>query len=208
MSAAMTTVDLLRHGEPIGGRRFLGAVDDPLSERGWAQMREVAGRRAGDRCAWDAVVSSPLIRCAAFARELAECRGLPLELEPRLTEISFGAWDGRAVAEINIEQPERLGRFWRDPLRHPPPAGEPLAAFRERVLAAWDGLLARYAGRHVLVITHGGAVCMIICHLLEMPLIRLWRLHVPYAGLSRLRLYGAGADPQVLFLSCGPMSDE
>lgn len=38
-----TTVDLLRHGEPEGGQMFRGAVDDPLSPRGWEQMRSAVG---------------------------------------------------------------------------------------------------------------------------------------------------------------------
>jgi len=30
-----TTIDLLRHGEPVGGKRYRGQIDDPLSEKGW-----------------------------------------------------------------------------------------------------------------------------------------------------------------------------
>jgi alpha-ribazole phosphatase len=29
-----TTLDLMRHGEPVGGRRYSGQIDDPLSEKG------------------------------------------------------------------------------------------------------------------------------------------------------------------------------
>ncbi len=71
MSQVVTTVDLLRHGEPEGGNKYRGALDDPLSELGWAQMRAATG----DRCPWQAIVSSPLRRCAAFARELANRHG-------------------------------------------------------------------------------------------------------------------------------------
>ena len=50
-----TVIDLLRHGEPLGGRRYRGQRDDPLSEQGWRQMRaSVGGYRE-----WQAVVSSP-----------------------------------------------------------------------------------------------------------------------------------------------------
>jgi alpha-ribazole phosphatase/probable phosphoglycerate mutase len=37
----ITTLDLLRHGESVGGRKYRGQTDDPLSEKGWAQMRDV-----------------------------------------------------------------------------------------------------------------------------------------------------------------------
>jgi len=39
----ITTLDLMRHGEPVGGRRYRGQMDDPLSEKGWAQMRNAVG---------------------------------------------------------------------------------------------------------------------------------------------------------------------
>ena len=71
-----TIVDLLRHGEPEGGQMFRGAVDDPLSLRGWEQMRAAVG----DCRDWNTVITSPLIRCAAFARELAERLDRPLEI--------------------------------------------------------------------------------------------------------------------------------
>ena len=38
-----TIIDLLRHGEPDGGQKFRGAVDDPLSPHGWEQMRSAVG---------------------------------------------------------------------------------------------------------------------------------------------------------------------
>ena len=34
-----TIIDLLRHGEPVGGRLLRGSQDDPLTEEGWSQMR-------------------------------------------------------------------------------------------------------------------------------------------------------------------------
>ncbi|MHB1590203.1 MAG: histidine phosphatase family protein [Sulfuricella sp.] len=43
-----TTIDLIRHGEPVGGRRYRGRTDDPLSEKGWNQMWTAVGDfRAG-----------------------------------------------------------------------------------------------------------------------------------------------------------------
>ena len=69
-----TTVDLLRHGQTEGGQKFRGALDDPLSSLGWKQLRI----SVGDYLGWQVIVSSPLIRCAAFAKELAERLDLSL----------------------------------------------------------------------------------------------------------------------------------
>lgn len=194
---AATTVDLLRHGEPAGGVKFRGHTDDPLSELGWEQMRaatENSGR-------WEAIVSSPLRRCAEFAASLAERRGIPLELEPRFKEIGFGQWEGRSAEELMRQDPRALERFWQEPLSNAPPGGENLDAFMARVLAAWNDLLARHAGKQVLVVGHGGVNRVIICHALQMPPNNLFRLEMPLAGLSRLRMHASGGQllPQLVF---------
>ena len=192
-----TTIDLIRHGEPEGGRKYRGHSDDPLCERGWTQMRQAVGEHRP----WDAVLSSPLRRCCDFARGLAERHALPLEIDARWMELGFGEWEGLTAAEIMATDPERLARFWADPIRHAPPGGERLETFRERVVGAWNDLLARHAGRHVLIVAHAGTIRMVTSHALDMPLASLFRLHVPYAGITRVRVDASGADlfPRLMF---------
>jgi broad specificity phosphatase PhoE len=76
-----TTIDLLRHGEPEGGRMFRGGgTDHPLSQTGWQQMSQsVEARIERNRQNWDAIVSSPMLRCQAFASRLANSLELPLD---------------------------------------------------------------------------------------------------------------------------------
>ncbi|MEW6646304.1 MAG: alpha-ribazole phosphatase family protein [Pseudomonadota bacterium] len=198
MSDHITTiVDLIRHGEPVGGRKYRGQVDDPLSDKGWRQMREAVG----EHCPWQVIVSSPLARCAAFAEELAARHGLPLQLDARLMEIGFGAWEGKTAAELMADDPERLARFWRDPLNHTPPGAETLYSFRDRVIAGWQDLLLQHAGQHVLVVGHAGMMRMIIREVLEMPLDKLFRLQVGNAAITRIRIDGCGSEalPQLVF---------
>lgn len=192
-----TLIDLIRHGEPVGGRKYRGQLDDPLSEKGWRQMRDAVG----EHCPWQAIVSSPLTRCAAFAEELAARHGLPLQLDARLREIGFGAWEGKTAAELLADDPQRLANFWRDPLHHTPPGAETLSSFRERIITGWNKLLARHAGQHVLVVGHAGMMRMIIREVLDMPLDKLFRLQVGNAAITRIRIDGSGADalPQLVF---------
>lgn len=192
-----TTIDMIRHGEPVGGHKYRGQLDDPLSEKGWRQMREVVA----DHCPWDLIVSSPLSRCRAFAEELAGRHGRPLQIEPRLQEIGFGAWEGKTAAEIIAEDEAMLTRFWSDPLNNTPPGAEPLAAFRDRIVAAWDALLQQHAGKHLLIVGHAGQMRMVIRHLLDMPLDRLFRIQVGNAAISRFQVDGVGAAalPRLIF---------
>ena len=195
----VTTVDLLRHGEPEGGNRYRGTLDDPLSSHGWEQMRSAVGNRNP----WDVVVSSPLRRCADFARELATQLRLTLDIELDLREITFGDWEGRTITEIMRSTPQALELFWRDPVNHPPPGGEPLPVYAARVTAAWQAVLERHAGRHVLIVGHGGMIRMVLQHVLGMPLQHVWRLEVPYANFSRVRIHGRGPEAAPLLVFHG-----
>lgn len=192
-----TMIDLMRHGEPEGGRLYRGQIDHPLSQQGWAQMRE----QVPVNLPWQQIVSSPLIRCAAFAEDLARETGLPLAYEPRLIEIAFGDWEGHTAAQLEQADREAFHAFYDDPLNNTPPGAEPLADFQRRVLEAWQDLLEEYQQRHVLVVGHGGTIRIILAHVLNMPLQSIWRLSMPYAGLSRVQILGSGKNrqPQLKF---------
>ena len=180
-----TLIDLIRHGEPEGGPMFRGQADHHLSETGWQQMRQAVS----DNDHWDVIVTSPLLRCAEFARELSQRLALPLHTEDRLTEIGFGDWEGHTTAQVMDTWGDALQRFWDNPVANPPPDGEALAEFRERVVAAWNQLTRDLAGQRVLVVCHGGVIRMILAEVLETPLEAAFRtVAVPYANRSRIRL--------------------
>jgi alpha-ribazole phosphatase/probable phosphoglycerate mutase len=105
-------IDLLRHGEPLGGRRYRGQIDDPLSDKGWEEMRAAVDGRND----WDAIVHSPLRRCADFAAELSIALAIPKTADERLMEIGFGAWEGLTGDEVRAKDKYALQRFYLDPV--------------------------------------------------------------------------------------------
>lgn len=177
-----TQIDLLRHGETLAGSVYLGRSDAPLNEHGYKQMADAL---LSAPC-YHAVLSSPLVRCAAFAQNYAQQHSLPLHYDAHFQEMDFGAWDGRSAAEIAATDSDALKNFWRDPVACPPPQAEPLLSFQARVLSAWQELPARYPGQRVLLITHGGVMRIILCHLQQRPLAELLSLSVPYAALHQI----------------------
>ena len=185
-----TRIDLLRHGEPVGGRRYRGQIDDPLSDKGWQQMRAAVG----DRRDWDVIFTSPLRRCAEFAAELAARHGLPLTREPRLMEIGFGSWEGRTADEIRAGDQEVIERFWRDPVAHRPEGAERIADFHARVSGAWRDLLTAHPGKRILIVGHAGITRMILSLVLESPPQHMFRIQVENAGLTHIRVRGTGAE--------------
>jgi len=177
-----TVVDLLRHGEPVGGRRYRGQLDDALSERGWEQMWQAVG----DRNEWQQIVTSPLLRCHAFATALGERHGVPVRGDSRLAEVGFGIWEGKTRAELEEQVPGQVSRFYQDPVRHRPPAAEPLDVFVSRVTAAFNALLTAYPGQSVLLVAHAGVIRAILSQVLSMPPRAMYRIHVANAGITRL----------------------
>ncbi len=171
------TLELLRHGETTQGGGLRGSLDDDLTDTGWRQMREACAAQG----TWDAIISSPLKRCAAFAAELAASRGLPLELADGLRELHFGDWEGCHPRDLMVDQADLLGQFWADPYARPAPGGEHLLAFEERILASCADLAQRYAGQRLLVVTHGGVMRLLLARARQLPRHHLLQVEVGYA---------------------------
>jgi alpha-ribazole phosphatase/probable phosphoglycerate mutase len=182
-----TRIDIIRHGEPVGGKRIRGQRDDPLSATGWEQMR----RAVQVDQPWDAIVSSPLSRCAGFARELAGNRHLPLHLEERFREIGFGEWEGRTHDELDVDN-RQLARFRLDPVNNRPPGAEAVEQFRDRVWAGLTDVHQRFAGQYVLIVAHAGVIRAAISHALGARIDYLFRIKVPYAAITQLEMCGRG----------------
>lgn len=178
-----TIIDLIRHGEPVGGRAYRGHnIDDPLSETGWQQMWNAIG----DRAPWDHIITSPLQRCQAFAEALMETYNIPVTTEENLKEVGFGSWEGRTPDEIKAENLIEYEDFYRDPVNLRPKGAEPLDQFIQRVTTALENSVIQYHGKHILIVAHAGVNRAIIAHALHTAPIGLYRIKVNNAGISRL----------------------
>jgi alpha-ribazole phosphatase/probable phosphoglycerate mutase len=181
----MAIIDLIRHGEPEGGRRYRGATDDPLTAAGWRQMEAAVAARSP----WQRIYTSPLRRCRAFAEALGERHTIPVTEDARLQELGYGVWEGLTPEELRRQDPEQLTRFFNDPLAHQPAGAEPLVDFQRRVLAAWTDILQSH-DEHVLLVAHAGTLRAILGQVLGMPLQNMFRINIGYAALIRIRREG------------------
>ncbi len=179
-----TYIDIIRHGEPRGGKMIRGCdADHPLSELGWQQMWAAVGEYAH----WDQIIASPLARCREFAGALAARHQLPLAIEPQLHEIGMGSWEGRVHREIAVTEPAAFIAFYHDPVNHRPPGGESLAALSQRVSTVYDRLIQLYAGKHVLIVAHAVVTRAILGHVLKAEAARWYRIQIDFAGVCRIR---------------------
>jgi alpha-ribazole phosphatase len=190
--------ELMRHGQTeVSG--FFGSTETALTDLGRAQLwQAVADRR------WDSIFTSPLRRCADFAEALAAHLGVVSCADPRLAEMHFGAWEGHTAEQLMSTDAERLGRFWQNPVRYPPPGAEPLAALGTRVLSFWRDLIRRDDIVQPLVLTHGGPIRILLAQQRGVSLDQLLRIDVPHATCYTLPLTmsadeipcgGASSDP-------------
>lgn len=176
--------DLLRHGETERGGGFRGSLDDALTQTGWQQMR----RAVREHTAWDLIVTSPLQRCATFAAELAQLHGVPLEIQADLRELHFGEWEGRHPRDLMQDQAALLARFWDDPYAFTPPGAEPVAAFRQRILAAMADLQRRHVGRRILIVSHAGVMRLLLARARSLADRDLLQVEVSHGQLVSLHL--------------------
>lgn len=179
-----TTIDLIRHGEPVGGRAYRGHnIDDPLSETGWQQMWAAVG----DVHPWTHIISSPLMRCRAFADALAEKYRVPVTIDERLKEVGFGSWEGCTPEQLKTEKLAEYTAFYNDPVNARPPGAEPLDAFIQRVSQAFEDIVTRYSGQHILIVTHAGVMRAVITYVLRTEPAAMYRIKVNNAGVTRIR---------------------
>jgi probable phosphoglycerate mutase len=194
-----TTMLLLRHGETEHStqKRFSGAIDPVLTERGAAQAAAAADRLAA-RGGVDAVVSSPLVRARATAERIAAACGVGLAIDDGLAETSFGAWEGLTFSEVQQRWPAELAAWLAD-VQVPPPGGESFAATAVRVRKARDRILADHPGRTVVTVTHVTPIKTLTRIAIEAPPAALYRLHVDLAGVTEIDWYADGPGVLRLF---------
>jgi probable phosphoglycerate mutase len=189
-----TTLVLLRHGETAltPEKRFSGSGggDPELSRRGRVQADLVAAALAA-RGTVQAVVSSPLLRCRQTAQAAADRLGLEVRIEEGLRETDFGAFEGLTFAEAKERFPAELDA-WLASADTAPPGGESFTAVARRVAAARDKLLARYAGRTVLVVSHVTPVKTLVRLALGAPPESLFRMELSAASFSAIQYYADG----------------
>jgi len=192
-----TIIDLLRHGDVQGGRKYRGQLDDPLSDLGWKQLRATTRNKQN----WQHIVTSPLKRCAEFAEELSQSHSLSLQTKSDFKEVSFGLWEGKTADELLNSEPDKIKSYWTDPINVTPPQGESLIVFEQRVINAWNDIVNEFKGKHILLISHAGVMRMILCHVLGMPLTELFKLDIGLAKVSRIQIEHSDNEqwPRLLF---------
>lgn len=175
---------LIRHTRPnVAEGLCYGQMDVGLADTFAEEAARVLAALPGIR----RVVSSPLQRCMALARYIAAAKELPLDIDERLMEMNFGAWQGRYWSDVPKSD---LDAWSEDFLHARPHGGESVAMFRNRVSAA----LADWSARRerIAIVTHAGVIKVAGRPEIELP--RDFEAPVEFGGIVVLRAADESAD--------------
>jgi probable phosphoglycerate mutase len=140
---------MLRHGDTAWSAegRIQGRSDPPLTDEARERLRRF---RLPQVCATMRVVTSPLARCV----ETAALIGAPqAHREARIAEMSWGAWEGRRLADLRAELGARMNENEARGWDFRPEGGESPREVLVRV-RAWLAELKQ----PTLAVTHRGVI--------------------------------------------------
>ena len=161
---------IFRHGETDWNkeRRCQGHTDTTLNETGQHQARMLAERLVDFKL--DVIVSSDLSRALLTGSIVAERKGIPLIVDHRLREMSYGEAEGmrfdEAVKNFGEEIWNKLGSFKREHDHVGFPGGETRFIARSRFHQALVDIIEKSSHQHIGISTHGGALRNILHHFL------------------------------------------
>jgi len=186
---------LIRHPPPaVEHGVCYGRTDVPLA----VDEREAAAAIVARLAALDvplprALVTSPLVRCAGVARQLARRFGCAETADARVQEIDFGAWERLRWDAIDRAALDA----WAADLRHARThGGESVAQFGTRVgewFETWKraskaaGAGQRGSKAPTFAVTHAGVIRMLASLALAVPLERTLAWPVTMSGIVWLR---------------------
>lgn len=154
----MTNIVIVRHGETMWNveGRMQGHRDIELNENGLRQAMCLADRLKHTQ--WDAIVSSDLQRAIHTADHVAAYAGGAARLyDPRLRERSFGRLEGTT----KHDRVQQWGEAW-ETLEHGIESDE---ALFERAYQCLEETERAFAGRNVLLVSHGGLIKQLMAQL-------------------------------------------
>ena len=195
----MTRILMVRHGhvEGIEPPRFRGRCETPLTELGQRQAAATASRIAASAKV-AAVWTSPVQRCVATGRAIAEATGAPQQVAAALNDLDYGDWTWLTYEAAKAADPDLFDRWYSAPASVRFPNGESL---QDLVLRAGDALRLAAAedvgeGRVLVLVTHDSLGRAILMQALDQPLSAYRRLVISPCGISEID--AAAGHTQVL----------
>lgn len=168
---------LIRHGETdLNKKKVLqGWSDIELNDYG-RELAQITAQGLKE-VRFDMVFTSPLKRARETAEIVTGGKLCCIE-EPRIQEISFGAYEGLCYHKDNYNIPDAdfLNFFDKPEDYTTPPQGESLEEVIQRTGDFLAELISKqeYRDKTILISTHGCALKAILANIKKLPLAQFW----------------------------------
>ena len=153
----MTAVLLVRHAPPAVQGLCYGQHDVDVVGTHDEAARTVHEALVLRRAQPGLIFASPWARAHDLAAALARTMGTTsVRVDPRLSELSFGEWEGRSWEDLRLHDGERLDAWMANYVTARPPGGETTSDLDARI-RAFVGALGEIEGTPVIV-SHAGPI--------------------------------------------------
>ena len=190
---------IVRHALPESDKRDDGPADPPLSTLGFQQAEATANLLATEGV--DHVVTSTMQRAIQTGRPLADRLGLTPERLEGLKESDYRRSSYTPVEEMDADH-EVIREFLDDPLSM---FADGYEAFRDRITAALDAVVAGNRGRTVAVFCHAMVVGVYLQTLLGLN--DPFAVMADYCGITRVAASSTGIRSVRSFNETGHLRD-
>jgi phosphoserine phosphatase len=182
-----TSVYLVRHGQTAWNKEevFRGRTDIPLDETG---LKEAGSAGEYFRPIYiQAIYSSPLLRAWQTAQKIALIHSLQVEPLEELIDMSFGAWEGHSLREVEERDGVRY-RQWRDePHLVKLPGGETLEEVRVRTMAALERVIHQHPDQTLVLVSHRVINKVLICGILGLDNSHFWQIRQDTTAINLIQ---------------------
>lgn len=183
----MTTLLLIRHGQTEWNRlrKWQGHADIPLNATGRQQAQALAQRLS----TWhiDVMYASPLQRAHETAQIVAAPHQLTIHVDSVWQERDAGLFSGMTGEDIKRDYPEKYAEMQGGLMN--PINGESNEALLQRIVPAYERVVAQHKGEVVAIVSHGGSLAALVTHVLGLPIIAGRRFSLGgNTGLSKIEI--------------------
>jgi alpha-ribazole phosphatase len=161
---------LVRHGQTTWNEthRFQGWQDIELTNVGVNQAHKIS--TYFNDIHYHHLYSSDLVRALKTAQIIQTKHECPMTITKGLRELDVGEWEGltwdEVTEKLDDENIANMDDLWKTART----GGESLFQFQERVIQAFKTIVNKSANQDIVIVTHGGVIRVLICHILEIEM--------------------------------------
>jgi len=181
-----TEIILIRHGETEWNsqQRMQGHSNSDLSSVGQAQIQALG--QWMKNVPFDLIYSSDSLRAKQTAEAITQFSGHELKIDLRLREKNLGVFEGLTSEEARERHPEVFRLFKTAGSKYVIDEGESTQQLQDRALEIVDEIRIKHPEEHVLLVTHGGFIRVVMKHSLGLSLETPTRFLIRNTGVFRL----------------------